>query len=108
MSVDLNDTYKQVEGKTKAVTTYNKVRKDYLAAKKSAEGAEGEFEEAKDKTVTQLNQLQKESGKKRFEREIKNQTDRLFDLLKLQSGSGSVGGGTSLETTKFLRQKYYF
>jgi hypothetical protein len=106
MSVDLNDTYKQVEGKTKAVTTYNKVRKDYLAAKKSAEGAEGEFEEAKDKTVTQLNQLQKESGKKRFEREIKNQTDRLFDLLKLQSGSGSVDGGTSLETTKFLRQKY--
>jgi hypothetical protein len=106
MSVDLNDTYKQVEGKTKAVTTYNKVRKDYLAAKKSAEGAEGEFEEAKDKTVTQLNQLQKDSGKKRFEREIKNQTDRLFDLLKLQSGTGSVNGGTSLETTRFLRQKY--
>ena len=106
MSVDLNDTYKQVEGKTKAVTTYNKVRKDYLAAKKSAEGAEGEFQEAKDKTVTQLNQLQKESGKKRFEREIKNQTDRLFDLLKLQSGNGSVSGGTSLETTKFLRTKY--
>ena len=106
MSVDLNDTYKQVEGKTKAVTTYNKVKKDYLAAKKSAEGAEGEFEEAKDKTVTQLNQLQKESGKKRFEREIKNQTDRLFDLLKLQSGNGSVSGGTSLETTKFLRTKY--
>lgn len=106
MSVDLNDTYKQVEGKTKAVTTYNKVKKDYLAAKKSAEGAEGEFEEAKDKTVTQLNQLQKESGKKRFEREIKNQTDRLFDLLKLQSGNGSVNGGTSLETTKFLRTKY--
>ena len=106
MSVDLNDTYKQVEGKTKAVTTYNKVKKDYLAAKKSAEGAEGEFEEAKNKTVTQLNQLQKESGKKRFEREIKNQTDRLFDLLKLQSGNGSVSGGTSLETTKFLRTKY--
>lgn len=106
MSVDLNDTYKQVEGKTKAVTTYNKVRKDYLAAKKSAEGAEGEFQEAKDKTVTQLNQLQKEAGKKRFEREIKNQTDRLFDLLKLQSGTGSVNGGTSLETTKFLRTKY--
>ena len=106
MPVDLNDTYKQVEGKTKAVTTYNKVKKDYLAAKKSAEGAEGEFEEAKDKTVTQLNQLQKESGKKRFEREIKNQTDRLFDLLKLQSGNGSVSGGTSLETTKFLRTKY--
>ena len=106
MPVDLNDTYKQVEGKTKAVTTYNKVRKDYLAAKKSAEGAEGEFQEAKDKTVTQLSQLQKESGKKRFEREIKNQTDRLFDLLKLQSGTGSVNGGTSLETTRFLRQKY--
>lgn len=106
MPVDLNDTYKQVEGKTKAVTTYNKVRKDYLAAKKSAEGAEGEFQEAKDKTVTQLNQLQKEAGKKRFEREIKNQTDRLFDLLKLQSGTGSVNGGTSLETTKFLRTKY--
>ena len=106
MPVDLNDTYKQVEGKTKAVTTYNKVKKDYLAAKKSAEGAEGEFEEAKNKTVTQLNQLQKESGKKRFEREIKNQTDRLFDLLKLQSGNGSVSGGTSLETTKFLRTKY--
>ena len=106
MSVDLNDTYKQVEGKTKAVTTYNKVKKDYLAAKKSAEGAEGEFEETKDKTVTQLNQLQKESGKKRFEREIKNQTDRLFDLLKLHSGNGSVSGGTSLETTKFLRTKY--
>ncbi len=106
MSVDLNDTYKQVEGKTKAVTTYNKVKKDYLAAKKSADGAEGEFQEAKDKTVTQLNQLQKEEGKKRFEREIKNQTDRLFDLLKLQSGTGSVNGGTSLETTKFLRTKY--
>lgn len=106
MPVDLNETYKQVEGKIKATTTYNEVRKAYLDAKKHADGAEGEFQEAKDKTVTQIDQLQKESGKKRFEREIKNQTDRLFDILKLQSENGNLSGGTSLETTKFLRTKY--
>ena len=106
MPIDLNETYKQVEGKIKATATYNKVREDYLAAKKLADGLEGEFQEAKDKTVTQLSQLQKQTGKKRFEREIKNQTDKLFDLLKLQSGTGNLSGGTSLETTRFLRQKY--
>jgi hypothetical protein len=38
-------------------------------------------------------------------KESESEKERLFDLLKLQSGSGSVDGGTSLETTKFLRQK---
>jgi len=106
MPFDLNETYKQVEGKIKATTTYNEVRKAYDDAKKTAEGAEGEFQEAKDSVVTQINQLQKNSGKKRFEREIKDQTDKLFDILRLQSGNGNASGGTRYETTQFLRSKY--
>ena len=106
MSFDLNETYKQVEGKIKATTTYKDVRKNYDDAKKLANGSEGEFQEGKNKTVTQIDQLQKQAGKKRYEREIKNQTDRLFDILKLQAESGNLSGGTSLETTKFLRTKY--
>ena len=49
MSFDLNETYKQVEGKIKATTTYKDVRKNYDDAKKLANGSEGEFQEGKEK-----------------------------------------------------------
>jgi hypothetical protein len=106
MPADLNQTYKKVEDKIKATTTYNQVRRAYDDAKKNAEGSEGEFQESKDKTTTQVNQLQKNTSKKRFEREIKDQTDKLFDILKLQAGNGNASGGTRYETTQFLRDKF--
>ena len=106
MPADLEQSYKDAQSKIKAISTSNEIRKQYDNAKKFAEGAEGEFQEAKDKVVTQIDQLQKKTSKKRFERQIKDQTDRLFDILKLQSGTGNVSGGTSYETTTFLRGKY--
>lgn len=106
MPADLEQSYKDAQSKIKALSTLNEVRKEYDDAKKFAEGAEGEFQESKDKVVTQIDQLQKKTGKKRYERQIKDQTDRLFDILKIQSGNGNVSGGTSYETTAFLRGKY--
>lgn len=106
MPIDLKETYGEVESKVVATKTYKEVKLAYKEAIEDANGKQKEFQESKTKLVTQLDQLQKATGKKRFERDAKTQSDRLFDLLKLQGAPGNVSGKTMGETTNFLRAKY--
>jgi len=106
MPIDLKETYGEVESKVVATKTYKEVKVAYKEAIEDANGKQKEFQESKTKLVTQLDQLQKATGKKRFERDAKTQSDRLFDLLKLQGAPGNTSGKTMGETTNFLRVKY--
>lgn len=106
MPIDLKETYGEVESKVVASKTYKEVKVAYKEAIEDANGKQKEFQESKTKLVTQLDQLQKATGKKRFERDAKTQSDRLFDLLKLQGAPGNTSGKTMGETTNFLRVKY--
>jgi len=106
MPIDLQETYGEVESKVVASKTYKEVKSAYKEAIENASGQQKEFQKSKTNVITQIDQLQKATGKKRFERETKTQTDRLFDLLKLQGAPGSVSGKTMGETTNFLRGKY--
>jgi hypothetical protein len=72
---DLDDAYKSADNKLKAVKSFKNVKDDYKNLK---QGTADNLEQAKKNVVSTLGEV-KES-KKRFQREVRSQFDRLLDL----------------------------
>jgi hypothetical protein len=101
MPGSLFETYNEVSDKLKAVQTYQEVKENYDDQRQKV----GEqFRKGKETTTELLDSVV--SQPKRFQRNAENQLDKLFDLLRQQGSTGNASGGTSLDTTKFLRGKF--
>lgn len=92
MALDLNFGYDKLKEKITATQAYNEVKDEYLNTIKKA----GETQERdKTKTVDRLSQIIEKN--KKFQKDLKNQFDKLLDI-----GSITKGGGSS--STSFIKK----
>lgn len=85
MSLDLEDSYKNLKSITNAATTYTDLKNQY----KDATTSYGEnFEQSKDQVSDKLNSVKENAD--RAKRQIKNQFENLIDVSKLTGKSASA------------------
>lgn len=93
-SVDLNSAFDSVNEKIKANKTYIEVKQD---AKKLKKDAKNNLEKKKEKVTTTVNKLK--DNKKRYQRQVKTQIDRMMEVIQMNSGSGN-------STMKYIKSKF--
>jgi len=98
--LDYNEQYANTESKIKSLDTYNQV----LASEKQITSQQQSSLEMDDvQTATPLTQLQEQ--KKRFQRQTKNQLERLLDLNQLLP-ENRVSGFTNTQTVKLIKNQF--
>jgi len=90
-TLDLNFGYKQVEDKIKASQSYRDLKGQYDETVKKAGDT---FEQKKSDVTQQINKFKE--TKNRAQRQVQNQFDKLLNLTKTSSGSGSA-------TTRYIK-----
>ena len=98
--LDYNEQYANTESKIKSLDTYNQV----LASEKQITSQQqSSLELDVVQTATPLTQLQEQ--KKRFQRQTKNQLERLLDLNQLLP-ENRVSGFTNTQTVKLIKNQF--
>ena len=93
-SIDLNSSFDSVNEKIKANKTYLEVKQDAAKLKKDIKD---NIAKKKEKVTTTVSKL-KES-KKRFQRQIKTQIDRMMEVIQMNAGSGN-------STMRYIKSKF--
>lgn len=84
MALDVNEGFKSVSNKITTNKKYKKIKDDVDKLKKRAGNT---FEQAKDKISSSLSSTS--NNKKRYQKNIRTQLDKLLELKFLSTGSGS-------------------
>lgn len=86
MALDLENSYKEINEKSKSYATYKQVRDDIIQLKKNTSNNLDSFNQ---KTVVGIND-RGENSNKRYQQQTKNQFERLIDIAKFNpSDKGS-------------------
>ena len=93
-SIDLNSAFDSVNQKIKSNKTYIEVKQDAAKLKRDVKN---NLEKKKEKVTTTVSKL-KES-KKRYQRQVKTQIDRMMEVIQMNAGSGN-------STMRYIKSKF--
>ena len=86
MALDLDNSWNEGANRLKAIKTYSKVSNDY---QKPRQATSNNLEHSKQEITSTLNSAK--DAKKRFQKEVKNQFEKLLDFE--QSGIDDIKSG---------------
>jgi len=92
MSLDLENSYKEVKDKISSAKAYTDLKSQYDNLKKTAGNS---FDDSRDFAEQKINDLK--SNAKKYQKELKNQFEQLIDIKKVLAGKGG-------NTTKYLKR----
>ena len=93
-SIDLNSAFDSVNEKIKANKTYLEVKQDAAKLKRDIKN---NLEKKKEKVTTTVNKLKE--NKKRFQRQVKTQIDKMMEVIQMNAGSGN-------STMRYIKSKF--
>jgi len=102
-SLDLNNSYKDIESKLNATKTYVKVKEDYKKTKKKVGDAYEKSKKKVNQRLSSINSKKDDLVKKanKYKTDVKNQFEQLLDLGKLISNE-SDGNSVAYIKTKLI------